>query len=689
MSSAQLFAARALAALACLCTAGCALLGGREAEGAPAVDLEFRGVAGLEEGDLRRLALEDLARSAAPDEPLERALVDDAAWLLEQHYLSSGFPFADVDYDFDDQVEPPRVRFRVDEGPRVRLAEVRLRGNEHVDGAALRASFGLVESGALTGAEPVWFSTAHMRAATSEIARHYDSLGFLAAQVGEPQIELSADRSEAVVTVEITEGVRYRLQRATFVGAEQTRAAATLAQIASNAEGQIYTPRLAFELRARAIEALGQRGHAEADVELEVAIDHASGASELDFEIVPGPVIVIGTIQVSGERKVDSDFVRSRLTLEPGKRWSIDDERESFRALYRTGLFRRIEIELVGQGSERDLLVSVEELPTLEFYIEPGWGSYELARVALGVRERNVFGSGRSLSADLTAAVRAQAAVVNLTDPWVLGSDYTMTYSVFANHREEPSFTSDQVGVATTLSRRFSSRWSGSFAYQFRFNGVSDVAADFEDEPEAEDSFDVSSLTLAAVRDSRDRLVMPRDGTHWRTSLEWASSLLGSQLDFLRARLSLAHMIPLKEGLVLGLGAETGVIAPLGGDELIPLQERFFNGGENTVRSFSEDGLGPKDADGEALGGEAATTLSVELRQRIKGDLEGALFADAGNVIEDYNDWGAFEDFRFGLGVGLRYVLPIGPLRVDAGWNPDPKDDEDSYAVHFAVGLSF
>jgi outer membrane translocation and assembly module TamA len=136
------------------------------------------------------------------------------------------------------------------------------------------------------------------------------------------------------------------------------------------------------------------------------------------------------------------------------------------------------------------------------------------------------------------------------------------------------------------------------------------------------------------------------------------------------------------------------VIVPLEDGETIPIQERFFNGGENSVRSFREDRLGPVDGEGNPLGGEVRNTLSLELRYRLWGNLHGALFYDAGNVLAEFEDALDFRDLRSGVGVGLRYMLPIGPLRIDGAWNPDPRQltptlEEDNFVVHVSVGMAF
>ena len=127
-----------------------------------------------------------------------------------------------------------------------------------------------------------------------------------------------------------------------------------------------------------------------------------------------------------------------------------------------------------------------------------------------------------------------------------------------------------------------------------------------------------------------------------------------------------------------------------GSDEAtaIPIDERFFNGGATTVRSFGERELGPHDNHGHPVGGEFFTVFNVEYTFPIFGELQGAVFTDAGNLLPTSEDIG-LSDMRYAIGGGLRYKLPVGPIRLDYGVNPDPREFEDFGAFHFSFGFAF
>jgi outer membrane protein assembly factor BamA len=243
-------------------------------------------------------------------------------------------------------------------------------------------------------------------------------------------------------------------------------------------------------------------------------------------------------------------------------------------------------------------------------------------------------------------------------------------------------------GASLILSREIDRELRSSIEYRFRRSEVSNVDVSATLPADVAD-VDISSVILSASWDERDSIFQPRSGNLLRASVEFADASLGSELDFFRWRISEAAFFPLGGSSVLGVSWRAGVITPIARTDVIPIQERFFNGGENSVRSFEENELGPKDAAGEPLGGEAFHIASLELRRNLIGELDGALFYDVGTLVTESNDFLEFGDARHALGAGLRYQLPIGPIRVDWGWNPEPKSDEDTWVLHFSVGMAF
>ena len=646
--------------------------------------LDFVGATTFDRDDLEEtiaLDLEDLERRSSP-----KSAIDDAAYSLLEFYRARGFVDCAVDYELR-QSTPRSVHavFRIVEGPRCVLSQVVLTGELALEPDELLAAIGLEDVGQLDS-ERRWFVASEMAGAADELQAFFGSKGFRDARVTDPEVTLDDRHEHASVVLRAEAGVQYRV-------AALPRIYGGIARIDGEVElqsfaGRPLAPRVPLEIRGRIEEAYAERGYPDVRVDTRPIERDENGRVELGFDVVTGPRVTIAKVVVSGNEKTRKQSVLGHVQLRRGDVYDVREVRESFRALYRTGLFRRVRIELEpGEAGARELRVEVEELPSTEIFFEPGYGSYEGLRALVGVRENNVFGSGRSVHAEGLLAMRAQRIVAGISDPRLFDSALEGSLSVFQEVRDEPSFDKDERGMAFSVSRELRPKLRVSSEYRLRSSEVSDV--DFSDPlavAEAQD-VDISSVALSGSADSRDSVFVPSHGHLLKLSVEFADEALGSELDFVRTKLSHASFFEISDGTVFGVSWRAGVISPIEDTLVIPVQERFFNGGENTVRSFKEDELPPTDP--SAPGGEAFNVLSAELRQRLRGNLESAAFYDTGNVESDAQEFFEFRGFRHALGLGIRYALPIGPVRLDVAWNPDPRDDEDEWVAHFSVGTSF
>ena len=647
-------------------------------------DVEFRGASTFRDGTLLRAMREELRDFEADGFPA--AAIDDAAYTLEGWYEDQGFPFATVGYELEPG-ERPRARFDIDEGPRTVVDEIVLRGNRHLDATLLSREVRGPTTGALGLGRLLLVRSRAEAAARAMEARYYQE-GFLEVAVTGPEIELSEDRSSARLVYAIEEGPRFRLTEVELVAEEGTDLTASREAV-EPLLGRPYFPRLAYEVRAAAEAPLAARGHADVRSSFEEQLDRERGQARLRVRVVPGEEVRIVAVRIEGSSRTRESFVREQLGITAGDLYSRPAEAAAFRRLYATGLFDSVRLELEGEGPKRQLLVTLRESETLSVSAELGYGAWERTRVILGVRETNLLGTGRSLSAQLKVAERARGLRLYASDPYTIDRDNVLGATAFLELREQVSFESRELGAGLNLTHHWSPDQRSVLGYEYRISRAGDVLAQAPPGTEGyTEDVNISALYLTQVLDTRDTFFLPTRG-HWlRARADLSLDALGTELPFVRLDGRYARYLSLQPGTVLAWTARLGVVLPLA-DEVIPIQERYFNGGQNTVRSFREDELGPTDADGEPLGGEAFSVGSLELRQELVGDFSMALFVDAGNVSLDHQAALAFDDLRFGVGPGLRWLLPIGPVRVDWGINPDPRPDERDWVLQFSLGVAF
>lgn len=640
----------------------------------------------------------------------------------------------------------PRAVFEIQEGPRTVLTDVRFTGNANVPAKTLE-SFFTVEAAGLFEDTTRWYVDSDVRSKIEKIADYYEARGYLDFTAAPPRVEFDEEHEHATVMIAVKEGVLYRVSSVDVQGGDErvdphTVQAATQAYV-----GRPFFERLSVEIQGRIEEIYANAGFADVKVKRVKRVATSEGRIALGFSIESGPRVTIGALSITGNKKTTSAFIQSRLALKEGSLYSRDGERTSIGRMYRSGIFDRVTLRTVSDAGtnvkpsgssndttdkpekageqdklkppevrenteksapdgtsasapaardsdepksvERPLEVEVQEGPAIETFVEPGWGSYERLRVAVGARHRNLFGTGRILDFRGTVGELAQTGRLSLIDPWLFDSDVIADLSLFGNRRKEPSFLRLELGSGLSFTRRFSPTVEGLVGYQYRRSDAADVTVLDQDAIELTEQVNISEVNTAVTHDTRDNIFEPTEGGYQRASFEYGSSALGSELDFYRVKGQVSEFWPLAKATTLGTSFKFGLIQALGGSDVIPLQERFYNGGENTVRSFRESELGPKDDSGKPLGGEAFSVFSVELRRRLKGKLEGAVFWDLGNVTEHHGDVFDFRGFGQAIGFGMRYSLPVGPIRIDAGLNPDPGQDDARITVHFSLGMAF
>ena len=668
----------------------------------------FLGNQALKETTLRKAAVDEL--TTFDKQGQRRSDVDDAAFQMELAYRQDGYAFATVDYRMESVEGELVVTFMVNEGPQVIIKNIDITGNSAYDMQTLLPFFEEGKSGLFRQGK-LLFVKSDIEWALSQIKDYYISKGYRDVMVGDAQYSFTDVRTQATVKISIEEGIGYVIHDILFRGDLIQEAEDILKKSRQEFIGKPYFTRRRLILQSRLLEIYNNLGYPNALVEVIEKQGTEPGMVVLDVKITQGPRVTISEILIRGNDRTKKRFIRNRLRLKPGDQFKLRRQQKSFRDLYKTGLFSKVDLHLEKQeGTDQwPLVVEVTEAPAKEVYFEPGWGSYELLRFKIGFREKNLFGTGRIFGLQAIGSFKAQSLVARLSDPWFLNSGVKADLSGFYSRREEPSFTRKDQGGSLMFTKTIADHVKATGGYGFRLTDVSDVNREVG-VADAPTDYDYASVKAQATYDTRNDLFFPLQGQRSFISAEYADSFLGSQITLMRLTAGVRYFIPLAPSTILGMRYRTGLIVPGVDDFRLPIAERFFNGGENTVRSFKQSELGPLDKNGEPVGGLAYNVFNIELRQRLIGNLTGTLFLDWGNVSPNetpdqsdnppYNSRSElmsdtfsqyFKDFRLGVGFGLQYQLPVGPARAAFAFNPDRDSDrdEDFFVFHFSVGMAF
>jgi outer membrane protein insertion porin family len=673
--------------------------------------IEFRGQQAFTEKELRSALKEEI--TTIEDFGLSPARADDLAFFLEVFYRKHGYAKVNVHYVIE---SPSRLRLDITEGPRFMLHTVAFDGNarepadklfEYMVGPT-RERYSKLE-------KRLPFVAADMEEGAHLVDRFYIADGFLDAVVDPPRYNFQEQSSDVDVVVPIHEGRQYFFGSISFAGQIVYGAEALRGQVVDLLQ-RPYTEACVADIPRRLQAYFKARGYYDVKVVATGTPEEAvNGRVPVQIAISAGPVYHFDGVTVNGLNRLHPSFVTKRFTRLEGKTYSPDVLDERFRTLMKTGQFNLLQIKPVPVDANLLRLdISAEEAKSKEFGFWIGFDTYEGALAGVQVGDRDLFGYGRPVTASIEVSQRSYKGEILYEDPFFFDTDFYFRARAFALTFDYDGYSKFELGGRLELSRKITKNEEAALVFSVRHVKITDseIRPDFLLGPR---EYQVDTIGLTNTLDFRESPYVNPRGFLINNTLDLAPSALGSDIEYVRGTMRVGYYLPfgpkpLTPGVVedqltgtllqrwfrqssIAFGARAGIIHSLttsGPAEAtaIPIDERFFIGGATTVRSFGERDLGPHDNHGHPVGGEFFTVFNVEYTFPIFGELQGAIFTDAGNLLPTSEDIG-LNDMRYAIGAGLRYKLPVGPIRLDYGVNPDPHADEDFGAFHFSFGFAF
>src|SRR5438874_4572755 len=622
----------------------------QEKKKAKSTDLEIRGATAFKENELRTALKEQIA--TIHDFGLTAARADDAAFFLELFYRKHGYAKVDVHYRIE---SGSRLVLEVTEGPQVILSAINFAGNSQVPAEKLfEYAVGPTRERYSRLQKELPFVATDVQEGADLVHRYYIGEGYLDAVVDSPQYHFSTDGKRADATIPVHEGRQYFFGNLIFHGdtiyAPETLRGQMLALLS-----QPYTEHRVDDISRRLQAYFKARGYYAVKIDATGESEQAAGGHvPVIVTISPGPVYKFDGVNVTGLQRLRPSYVRNRFASLEGKNYIPDVVDEKFRQLMRTGVFNVLQINPQPEaGNYLRLDISAEEAKAKEFGFSVGYGTYVGGIVGVRFGDRDLFGYGRPLTTSIEISQRGYKGEILWDDPHFLESDIELKIRVSAFTFDFEGYSKFEIGARTEFSYNITKKYQvGVFGSERR---VEIVSNDIKDKFIGETRYFVSSIGLFHTLDLRDSPVVPSRGLVLCQTFELAANAIGSDIEFFRTTARASYFIPIGKTL-LEVGARAGLIRPLKESTsditAIPIDERFFNGGSTSVRSFAERDLGPHDHRGHPLGGEFYTIFNVEYTFPLYGELQGAFFVDAGNLLPEADNPG-FNDMRYGIGAGF------------------------------------
>jgi outer membrane protein insertion porin family len=650
------------------------------------IPVQLRGVS-PEMAAPARLVLENqLALSG--DTAASSPLADDLAFFLQQRYFHSGFPKATLDWTLPGAT----VVLEVKEGPRRTVGKVEFEGVDPGTAAMLTPFLTRqTREREGRGGRSLPFVEADLEGGLGLVLRKLQSEGFLSATAAAPRFTEPPGDGPVDIKVRLTPGPLSVFGKIVLSGDPAPLSNAARDKI-SALTGQPFSEVRLENVRKEIKGDLQAQGRFAAEVST-TASDPGPVGGEIaaSLFIAPGEVFKVSGVRSDpslsrGARRV-ADSVFGSATGQPYAPGALD-------LLHRrsmvTGIFSRLEVDPVATGSDTlELSINGEEAKpkTLGFFA--GYETFYGPIAGIEARHVNFMDSGNAVG--LRAEWRGTGANGSLefSDPAILGSRNSFGMSLGVETFTFKDYSRNTLSFRNSLTRRFDRHITAELFSGLTVNEMdSDVLTPEELGP---DSYGTVTGGGRLTLDFRDNPLNPRSGWLAGGAVEGGFDQGGDdEISFVRTDLNGAWYQPLGGPWRLALGARASALRSSGELADLPIDLRLFNGGGTTVRSFAEREMGATSARGSTpLGGTAVTVLNAELSYEIISNLELAAFVDAGSVSREDSSLFGVDDLRYGVGLGLRYQLPIGPLRVDYGYNPDRRPGEAAGALHLTFGFAF
>ncbi len=655
-------------------------------------------------------ALKIRPRTILDAEKLRRGLADGKKLYEEKGYL---------DVAIDPRLEPVgtanevTITYVVTEGKIVRIQKIMIEGNKAFSDRKLKRIMTTKQEWILsrfTGAGVL--NADALKTDTERLTAFYYDNGYITVRIDEPKVERRKDG--LYVTISIDEGDQYKVGAIEYAG--DVRTDIDLRKDLDLVSGDTFRSSKLRQDILKITDRYGDVGYAFVNVEPETEVDQASKTVDITYRIDQGPQVAIDKILITGNTKTRDKVIRRELKIEEQQRFSGTKLKKSRDALNRLGFFQEVNLTTQrGRSEEKlNLQVDVKEGQTGAITAGAGFSSADNLLFNARISENNLFGRGQRLVLNADFGSIRQNFIASFTEPWLFDIPLSATVDAFRWRLDFDDFTRSGTGAGVRVLYPLPAlgyERLGPFsleevrvgaAYRLEDAEISDISRRSPPSVVAEEGRSLtSSIRPIFSRNTLNSLFDPTRGSSQEISIEYAG--LGGESEFYKIDARTRHYWPIYKSSQLGtfVFSLAGAIGYGYGDRgdsghELPLFERYFPGGINSVRGFKTRTLGPREpimnAQGEEtdtapIGGSNQLILNSEIIFPIVEQLglKGVVFVDAGNAWLESDAYN-LGDLRYSVGGGLRWLSPLGPIRIELGFPLNRQRHDKTSLVLFSFG---
>ena len=691
--------------------------------------IERPAVADIETNGIRAFDAEGVEKSLrdvglAEGRIFDHSILDRADQELRRQYLSQGYYGVEVKTTAT-PLERNRVRItiNVDEGAASSIKQVRFVGNTVFDSDELLDQMQLAPKNWLS-----WYtrrdlySREKLAADLETIRSYYLNQGYLDFRIDSVQVSVAPNKSDVFITINLTEGKQYRLDTVTLSG-DLLNLNAEVEPLLEFEKGEIYNAEKINQISQKIVDKFSSLGYAFATATPNPVPVPDTDLVQIVYTVDPGRRAYVRHVNITGNTRTRDDVIRREVRQYESAWFDSDAVKLSRDRIDRLGYFDSVTAEpkpVEGTRDQVDLEIAVKERPTGSISLGAGYSTSDGVILSAGFAQDNVFGSGKSVGVEVNTSQSQRTYAFNLGEPYITPEGISRNWTVYdrrvdLDELDVSNVAYETIGAGINFGLPVTEYDRIFVGARFEMTEV-DLRGDrnmaaYDDVASPErywnyvDEYGERSqaalLTLGWSRDSRDNALAPTRGRYQRLSAEFALPALDQR--YYRATYQITQYLPLSRSWTLGLNMQVGY-GDTYGDEMYPFFKNFYAGGIGSVRGFESSSLGPRDSNGDSLGGDREFVFSAELLTPLPGadrTLRGLLFFDAGNV------WGYkgtrdssghvhydhesidFGNLRYSVGFGIAWISPLGPLKFSLAFPLNEEEGDDTQRFQFQIGTGF
>ena len=656
---------------------------------------------------------------------LDRTKVSEGVEKVRKLYTEQGYVNANIDHSVAvESTNQAVVTLDIVEGNRLLIKRIAFEGNKAFSDGDLK--------GLLATKEEWIFSFFTNRGVldrdmlTNDVAilsSHYNDNGYVEHKIDDPAILRARDGLEVIFR--IFEGPQYRVGKVE-IGGELIQDGQLMLKSVKLTTGQIFRGSRFRDDITTITDMYSNKGFAFVQVDPITKIDQSQKNVDVALVISKGPPVYFNRVLVTGNSKTRDSVVRRELLANEQELYSGNKVTQSRNALQRTGYFEEAQIttKKTDQADTLDLLVDIKEGPTGSFQVGGGYSSGDGFLANVNISEKNIAGRGQGVSGNFSIGSSRQDFILSANDPYFYDTKTALGIDAFNTKKNYSDFTDRKLGFAVNTSyplNNFSvpffgrqksdankgsdelagdspiTMWDhmrGGVSYSLTRETISKVSAGASQSIQDQVGTTLTSaVTPGLTYDSRDHFFFPTEGT--KSAFAFKTAGLGGDTQFLKTDLSARWHYPLLKDPKWGGAYVLALGGSLGYGNSLPLFEKYYVGGINSVRGFQDRSIAPRqpsgcDASGnnctgtDLVGGNKAAVFNAELLFPIyeQYGLRGVAFVDIGSAFDSFS----LNDLRRSVGIGGRWVSPFGPLRVELGFPIYKKPGDETSVLGFTIG---